>query len=130
MKINSDDLHLVFVDCLFKDGEDTEGYVEVEGVQLHVGFHPERLEGHRKEIEDMLGDLPEEFKAGWTFLNMNQDKSGAQWADLHLSMDELVVLGLALELITFTFPRAMWDVLPGGVPYIKVSETGVEHANN
>jgi hypothetical protein len=35
-------------------------------------------------------------------------------------MDELVCLGLAIGRIAFLMPREMWEMLPGGMPYIVV----------
>lgn len=112
------------MNCLFKDGERTEIHIVGEGVQMKVGFHPERLKESEPIISEMLKDLPDSFQktggGGMSFLNMGEDKEGNQWADLHRTMDELVSLGNATGKTQFLMPKEMWDVLPGGMPYIVV----------
>lgn len=124
MKLNSDNVHSTFMDCLFKDGEPTENHIVGEGVQMKIGFHPERLKDNETLIAEMLNDLPDSFQktggGGMSFLNMCEDKEGNQWADLHATMDELVALGNASGKLSFLMPRKMWSVLPGGMPYIVV----------
>lgn len=114
----------VFVDCLFKDEEDKTNYVEAQGVMVHVGFHPGRLEEHKEEILAMLGELPDQFKAsgggGWTFLNACNDKHGNQWTGLHKVMDELFTLGIAIGKVKPNLEREAWKMLPGGMPYYVV----------
>lgn len=122
--LTADHVGAVFHDCLFRDGEDTTNHVKAEGIVTNVGFHPERLEAHKQEIADMLAELPDEFKAssggGWSFLNACNDRNGNQWADLHRTMEQLVLLGIATGLVEYQLPREMWTALPGGVPYFVV----------
>lgn len=124
MKLNAENVHNTFMNCLFKDGEPTENYIVGEAVQMKVGFHPERLKESEPIISEMLKDLPESFQktggGGMSFLNIVQDKDGNQWADLHRTADELVALGNATGKSQFLLPKEMWDVLPGGMPYIVV----------
>jgi hypothetical protein len=35
-------------------------------------------------------------------------------------MDQLFTLGIAIEKVSFQLPREMWNVLPGGMPYLVV----------
>jgi hypothetical protein len=51
---------------------------------------------------------------------MCQDKEDHQWTDFHQTMDELVCLGTAIGKLEYLMPREMWNVLPGGMPYIVV----------
>ena len=124
-KLNSENVHNTFMNCLFKDGEPTETHTIGEGVKLKVGFHPERLKEAEPLIVEMLDGLPDAFKktggGGWSFLNMCNDKEENQWADLHQTMDELVALGTASGKMAFLLPRDMWEVLPGGMPYLVVN---------
>lgn len=119
----------VFVDCLFKDGEDHSEFIKAEGVVRTVGFHPGRLSGHIEEIREMLMELPVEFMkssgengGGWTFLNACNDKDGRQWTGSHLAMEQLFQLGIGIGLVECCLPRVMWPVLPGGVPYYTVDD--------
>lgn len=114
----------IFLDCLFKDGEETKDHVVAEGIVQTVGFHPGRLEDHRSEIEALLGELPDEFKAsnggGWSFLNACMDRHGNQWTGLHQVMEQLVQLGIAIGKVEYQLPREAWSALPGGMPYFVI----------
>jgi hypothetical protein len=126
MFLNADNVHKTFMECLFKDGEPTDGYVQAEGVLTNVGFHPERLKKNTGKIRQMLLDLPKEFMkssgGGYSFLNACQTKEDFQWADLHRTIDELVCLGIATQYVHFNLPREMWKILPGGMPYFFVDD--------
>jgi len=127
MKLTSENVHETFMDCLFKDGESTENHVVSRGVMNNVGFHPQRLEKHRHIIAEMCEELSDEFKekggGGMSFLNMCIDRNGRQWADLHQTMDELITLGMATGKMCFLMPREMWNMFPGGMPYVVVKES-------
>ena len=117
----------IFRDCLFQDGEDTTGYVAAEVIVNTFGFHPERLQGHREEVAALLDELPDEFKSserggggGWSFLNACNDRHGNQWTGLHQNMEQLFVLGIALDLVDYVLPRMMWGALLGGMPYLVI----------
>ena len=114
----------IFTDCLFRDGEDTSNHIKAEGIVRNVGFHPERLQNHKAEIEAMLDELPDEFKksggGGWSFLNACNDKHGNQWTGLHQRMEQLFQLGIGIGKVQYQMPREMWSVLPGGMPYLVV----------
>lgn len=116
----------VFLDCLFRDGEDKTNHVVAEGITSTIGFNSDRLEVHRAEIETLLDELPDEFKAsasgggGWSFLSACNDKHGNQWTDLHQRMEQLFQLGIAIDKVKLLVPRSMWQDLPGGMPYYLV----------
>lgn len=125
MKLNAENVHNTFIECLFKDGEDTENRIAVEGIMVKVGFHPKRVKEKEVLIGEMLDELPQEFKAsgggGWSFLNMCNDKDGNQWAGMHQTMEELVMLGIAVGKVSYFMPREFWVSLPGGMPFIIVN---------
>lgn len=117
----------IFGDCLFKPGEDTTDHVKAEGIVHPVGFHPGRLDGHREEIGQLLDELPIQFQSqerggggGWSFLNACEDKNGNQWADGHLSVEQLFQLGQGIGKVRTCIPREMWRALPGGMPYYAI----------
>ena len=107
-----------FMDCLFKEGEDTTNHKKVEGIYCTFGFHPQRLEEKRELVTALLAELPTEFKEGWTFLNFCTTKNGEQWTGEHRVCEQLIVMAIGLDLMSYCFPREMWAVLPGGVPYV------------
>jgi len=125
VNLTAEKVNTTFMYCLFKEGESTDNYIIGQGVMMKVGFNPERLKESEPVIMKMLNNLPEEFKktggGGMSFLYMCNDKDGKQWADLHETMDQLVVLGNAIGKLTFLMPKEMWSVLPGGMPYLVVS---------
>lgn len=124
LMLNPQRVEEVFMDCLFKEGEDTTNYVKAEGIMATIGFHPERLDGHREEIEAMLTELPDEFResggGGWSFLNACMDRHGNQWTGLHQIMDQLFTLGIAIDKVEYQLPRDLWSALPGGMPYLVI----------
>lgn len=115
----------IFMDCLFRENEPTDNHIVGEGVMNKVGFHPERLKSNESKIDELLAELPEQFNkqsgGGWSFLNLVTDKNGNQWADLHQTVDELVMLSTATKKMSFLMPREMWSVLPGGMPYLVIN---------
>lgn len=113
------------MDCLFKENEIVDSKPIVDpvignGIMHNFGFHPQRLESYKQEIIDMLGELPESFKEGMTFLNMCTDKDDNQWGE-QLDCERLMALGNAIGKIEILVPRDLWSHLPGGVPYLKVN---------
>lgn len=120
MELTSAKVHELFVDCLFQEGEDHSHHIPVEGLVQNFGLHPQRLESHREEVKQLLAELPEQFKEGWSFLNACDDRHGHQWTGEHQIMQELFVMAIGLKLAQYCAPREMWAVLPGGMPYIQV----------
>lgn len=127
MDLTSDNVEAVFMSCLFKDGEDTSKHIKAEGLTSLIGFHPERLESQRENVKSMLGLLPDEFKqtkgGGMSFLNACNDKNGIQWTGLHQRMEQLFQLGIGLGLAKYLMPKDMWNMFPGGMPYIVIMES-------
>ena len=120
--LTADRVEKIFTECLFNENESTDGSVKAEGIMTSVGFHPGRLAKHQAEIISMLNELPDEFQqskgGGWTFLNACNDKHGNQWTGLHVTMEQLFLLGIGINKVKFLIPRNMWDMLPGGMPYV------------
>lgn len=129
--LTSEKVERIFMDCLFKDEEVVNGKpicdpVKVEGITSYIGFHPERIQSHKEEIIEMLNELPENFNlktgGGWSFLCACNDKHGEQWTSLHMRMEQLFQLGIGIGKVSYTMPRDMWKILPGGVPYLVIGE--------
>lgn len=122
MKLSSENVHKVFMNCLFDNNEPTDKAVLVHGANLNVGFNPIKLEKNKLNIVTMLNCLPDNFMegkgGGWSFLNLTNDKDDNQWTSSQHVIDQLVTLGLALSLVLFPMPRLLWDALPGGMPYV------------
>ena len=114
----------VFRSCLFKDGESTDNHIVAEGIVQTVGFHPGRIEDYRPAIHGLLAELPDNFKTsgggGNSFLNACIDKHGNQWTGMHQTVEQLVLLGIAIDEVEFCLPRDMWRTLPGSMPYFMI----------
>jgi hypothetical protein len=128
MKLTSENLEKVFMDCLYREEEinyekSPENAVLVEGIVLKVGFHPERLEANRETVRDFLTQIPEAFHkdtgGGWSFLQLPFTKEGGQWGEQR-NAEQLMVLAVGLKLMEYCLPRDIWSALPGGVPYLVV----------
>jgi len=126
MKLTSENVQNIFFASLYKTGEDTTGHLKIEGIRGPIGFHPERVKEHAKDIEEMLLQLPNEFMkfggGGYTFLNGCMTADGEQWGE-QSNVDELICLGMAIGKCSFLMPREMWGVLPGGMPYFVVDNS-------
>ena len=109
-----------FAKCIFNEDEDKTDYVTVEGIVNNFGLHPQRLEEQRELVTALLAELPAEFKEGNTFLNLFTTKNGELWTGEHTVCEQLTVMAVGLDLMTYCFQREMWAVLPGGVPYVIV----------
>lgn len=122
--LNPQRVEEIFLDCLFQDGEDTSGAMMAEGIIADYGFSPERLESHCDEIMAMLEELPDDFResggGGMSFLNACMDRHGNQWTGMHQTMEQLMVLGIALKLVSYMLPKSLWPSLHGGMPYFTI----------
>ncbi|MDP2684482.1 MAG: hypothetical protein Q8P20_05505 [bacterium] len=124
-KLTAENVVRIFQDCLFLEGENTDKHIKAEGITTTAGFNPDRLDKHKKEIEAMLNELPNEFQksggGGMSFLNACMDKYGNQWTGFHQTMEQLFQLGIAIGKVQCQLPRKMWTSLPGGMPYYIVN---------
>ena len=122
-KPDAEEIRVLLVHCLFKEGEPTEPRITVQGITTNFAFHPGRVAEKRAEIAEQLAGLPAPFHQGrgdgWSFLNACVDEHERHWGE-HVSMQELVVLGIAAGLARWVMPRDLWDALPGGMPFFVV----------
>lgn len=102
--------------------------VVAEGPILTVAFEPERLEAQREQVRAWLRELPLEFFPksmgggdGWTFLQMPFKRNDVHWGE-HPDCERLLQLAIALGEAQYLAPRSMWEVLPGGMPYVQFKD--------
>lgn len=90
----------------------------VRGIMSTFGFSKEQLKYYKVAICKELDGMHDSFfnKGGDSFLNLAFDKGNIHWAE-HPTMEQLIVLGMAIGLVKPTFERKHWDKLPGGMPY-------------
>ncbi|MGL5717998.1 MAG: hypothetical protein ACRCX2_33655 [Paraclostridium sp.] len=127
--LKSCDVDRIFRDCLFKEeeligGKPIKEPLIAEGIIMNVGFNPDSIERNKIDIGYMVDQLPEMFNQGWSFLNMCIDKEERQWTSVHKVMEQLLLLGIAIGRLKYCAPREMWDVLPGGMPYVMRVDRG------
>jgi len=124
-------VHELVKKCLYKDeeifgGKPPEGHILVEGIVNKFAFHPGRIATHKEEIRALLNEMPDDFHkhkgGGMSFLNLCMDKHGAHWAE-HPTMGSLVCLGIAAGMASYCFPRDMWSIFPGSMPYVVFDTT-------
>lgn len=120
--LNADRVEEIFRKCLFASSNETvkEDLVIIEGIVSKAGFNSKALAEYEPKIIEMLEELPENFKKGWSFLQACDDKHGEQWTGFHQRMDELFMLGMAVKHVVCLAPRELWEALPGGMPYYQV----------
>lgn len=112
----------VYQDCLLRESEmyDNTPLVDFsigEGVKQACVFNSERLALNKEKITSMV-DCIADIENGPSFLSMCTDKDGALWTGDQETVDFLVQLGMACEVLEYPLPREMWEALPGSVPLV------------
>lgn len=115
-------VHETFRKCLFDEGEDTNSSIIVEGITTKYGFNPKKIKENKDQIKEIVNELPEQFKLGYTFLHMclnkeGQHKEGQHWGEQH-TCELLMVMAVAADIMAYCLPRNKWDMFPGDVPYV------------
>ena len=125
--LTSERVETIYKSCLLSTMPRDIDPIRIHGIMTNTLFDPELTELHRKEIDELLNELPEGFHektgGGWSFLQACMDKNGNQWTGMHLTMDRLFQLGMAIGKVEYVFDnRDLWKILPGGMPYIVIKE--------
>ena len=126
MELTSKNVNEVFKDCLFNDPSEAtaENTTAIEGIRAKYGLQTSKLKEHEDDIFSMLMQLPKPFRksvgGGWSFLNACMNDKEHQWTDAQYIMEQLFILGIGIGKVESLFPRKMWSILPGSVPYYAV----------
>lgn len=115
----------VFLECLASESDNESDKLKIDGIVHDEIPHRAHLYAHTDEIFAMLLELPPEFMVsgqgkGYSFLGACLDKNGRQWTGQHLLMEELMLMGIAIEKVKILLPRKCWGIFPGGMPYFAV----------
>lgn len=122
--LTGDRVHTLLGECL--SSADSRDVAVIHGVSRTFSVDLNKIAAAKSEIGQMLMQMADNFMldgdkaGGWSFLNACVDRRGVQWTDLHSTVEELVVLGMASGLAFYTFSRDIWEVLPGGVPFFTI----------
>jgi hypothetical protein len=131
MELTGENVDAVALACLLDRKDLIDGVTAPEWAKVVIGpvhrlaFHPERLEEQRKNVIAMLDQLPDQFKEGWSFLNLVTRKDGVMWTGFHIQAEGLLCLGMALGYAAFMSERETWPLLPGGMPYVMINTAGI-----
>lgn len=125
MELTSENVERVFRECLSDEKEgDNVRLVEAVLDNVKMAMRRDRLKFYQEEIQGMLMQLPRGFRetdgGGWSFLNLCTREDGTQWTGSHAKMEQLVILGIGCGKMKYLQPRSMWNILPGGMPYLVV----------
>ncbi len=124
IKLTSENVERIFIDCLFQEKEAQDNPIIVEGIVSNYGFHPGRINKYKSEIYNLLKQLPKEFQknggGGMSFLNACNDKNGNQWTGLHNIMEQLFCLGIGIGKVKYCLSRQLWNCFPGNMPYVVI----------
>ena len=136
VKLSSNSVGDVFRSCLFSEEELTESglpasaMVKVEAVADTYGFSQANLETVKDNIIELLMQLSESFFKGIgdgdSFSNAVRNDRGIVWTKSQVEVDQLLALGLGIGMITYSLPRDMWAILPGGMPYFTINMDKVD----
>lgn len=115
----------VFRDCLFKedeleDNKPTEDFTIATGVSCTAAFNTERLNQYKGTINNMLDEVYG-IETGTPFTNLCLRKNGNLWTGDQSTMDKLMILGFATELleVPYNIPREKWrEIFDDGMPVV------------
>lgn len=111
------------------DNPENDKVIVVNGICNNFAFNKDKIEEYKHKIIDMLGELPENFFSdkggGWSFLQACQTAFDEQWTGMHLVMEQLFCLGMAINVVKPLLPRPLWQALPGGMPYYVIDTSAM-----
>ena len=126
LELTSENVRAIFEDSLLRKNEIVNGKpivtpVQAESIGGIIEFHPERLASHKKEISQLVNQLPN-IESGPSFLTLAMTKSGEQWGE-QPDVAQLVTLGVATGELAYPLPRELWKFLPGDMPLVIKNKT-------
>lgn len=112
----------IFRNCLFKEEELENNqplcdFTEAEGIKHNAFFHTGRLNSYKKEINEILDCIPNIDK-GVYFTNLCFNKDGNLWTGDHNIIEQLIILGIGSETLSYPLKKDLWFLLPDGLPYV------------
>lgn len=97
-----------------------EGSIVVDSLNGHTIFNAARCFDHIDTISLALQEFDDEFweGKGCTIGDLRRDRKNRVWGD-DMTIMNLIYVGIAMELIEWSYPRTEWPDLPHKMPYIK-----------
>lgn len=139
-KLTQANVHTLIMHALYNiseapaDGSSPPDAVRVDGIVFDYGFNPERLADTREDLLAMFAEIDPRYfnENGFSFLFLGFDKDEKEWTSTSMTegtahgfkyVESFLCLALAQGLAKYTFPRALWRLLPGGAPFVELSRT-------
>ena len=115
----------VFRDCLFKedeleDNKPTKDFTIATGVSSTAAFNTEKLNQYKGTINNMIDEVYS-IETGTPFTNLCLRKNENLWTGDQSTMDKLMILGFATELleVPYNIPREKWrEIFDDGMPVV------------
>lgn len=102
MKLTSEKLDEIRVDCMFKNKDEIDPNapaIRVDGPIHSVILLASGLEKHHEEIHEMLLELPDSYRQGYgggsSLIEAFHDRHGNVWAPHIMYIEELILIGIA-----------------------------------
>lgn len=123
IRLNVENVQHIFNRCLYTpECSCSTEPLTVQGYNSDFVFNPDMLQLEKSNIEELLKQLPENFKEGWSFWEMYRTQDGYNWTNAAKNMEALMVLGIAIKKIRYVLPKNLWWSLPGGAPYVVINQ--------
>lgn len=120
-------VHEITEYCLAEADFSVDDSIVANGLVNNFAFSTSKLKERKQDVIEILAEMHPNFRrdigGGWTFLNLPMDKNDHHWCE-QPTAEKLVALGIGLGLVKYSFPRELWNNLPGGVPYIVIDLGG------
>lgn len=118
----------IYKDCVFNDedvidGRPNEKFTIVKGVGVTLNLKTSKLNKHKPQIIAFFDKLPDTNEP-LSMLEFCMDKNANQWTEHYQTVEQLIQLGIATELLDYypTDNKKDWALLPGGLPFITKQE--------
>ena len=122
VRLTTETVNDILARCLhIPDSNQSSEVLHVEGYKNSFSFNVDSLHREQENIEALIAQLPSNFKDGWSFWDMFRTDSGHNWTTSLKSMEALMVLGIAINKLSYLLPKEAWWSLPGGAPYLIVN---------
>lgn len=116
-----EEVNKLFELCGFRKGEVVESnplkpYIVAEGISGNFIFSAERINEHKDRIYELIDQIPG-VDYGASFADFGMTKDGREWTNQHWAAEQLMLLGLASDILVYTLPEEYWYAM-GGVPRV------------
>jgi hypothetical protein len=117
-KLTISAVNKIFRQCAYPIGKRVpNNAIIVEGVSGEQAFNPQKIAAWRKNILDMLAELPAEAH----FACLNTNTHNEVWSVNPMWVDMLLMLGMAVGAVSASPDRGAWSLCPDGMPYVSIN---------